>query len=119
MANTRQLCSLPKGGRHDCNQNRGEQDLGPKSKPETPLRRIADQCPSRSTDDTDQNRDETPNGLHTRYQDSSNKADNDADKEAADEAGNFHSPTQPFLHPIGQERRAEKEHENTFSDSHP
>ena len=119
MANTRQLSSLPKGGRHDCNQNRGDQDLGPKSKPETPLRRIADQRPSCPTDDANENRDEASDGLHTGHQDSSNETDNYSNKEATDQTGNFHVLTQPLPHPIGQARQAGKALENTFFGSHP
>jgi len=119
MANTRRLSSLPKGSRDDCNQDGGNQDLGSEGEPETPLRCIADHCSTGSANYTDQNRDETPDGLHARNQDPSDKADNYSNKEATDEARDFHDATQPLLRPIGQVRRAEIEHENTFYGSRP
>jgi hypothetical protein len=57
--------------------------------------------------------------LHARHQDSSDQADNYPNKEATDEAGNFHRTTQPLRRPIGQGRLAVKVPENTFCGSHP
>lgn len=119
MANTRRLSTLPKGCRHDCYQDGRYQDLSSKSEPETPLRCIADQGSSSTADNTYQNGDEAPNGLHARDQDSSDQADNNPNKEATDEAGNFHRTTQPLRRPIGQGRLAVKVPENTFCGSHP
>jgi hypothetical protein len=117
MANTRRLRTLPEGSRHYGNQNGRYQDLGSKCEPETPLRCITDQGPSSTADNADENGDETPNGLHARNQNSSDEANNYSNKEPTDEARDFHGATQPLLHPIGQVPRAEKGHENIFSDS--
>jgi hypothetical protein len=119
MASIRRLRSLPKSSRHDCYQDGRYQDLGSEGKPETPLRCITDHGPSSTADNADQDGDETPNGLHTRNQDSSDESNYYSNKKAAEKAGDLHGSTQPLQSPIGQVRRAGKVHENTFFGNHP
>ena len=119
MANIRRLRSLPKSSSHDCYQDGRYQDLGSEGEPETPPRCVTDHSPSSTADDTDQDGDETPDGLHARNQDSSDESDNYSNEKAADKAGDLHGSTQPLQSPIGQVRRAVKVHENIFSGNHP
>ena len=119
MANIRRLRSLPKSCSHDCHQDGRYQDLGSEGEPETPPRCITYHSSSSTANNADQDRDETPNGLHARNQDSSDESNNYSNKKAADKAGNFHNATQPLQSPIGQARRAGKVHENIFSGNPP
>jgi len=119
MAGIHQLRSLPKSCRDNRHQDRGNQDLGSEGEPEIPISRGTDSSPSCPADNSDQDRDKAPDGLHARHQDSGDEANNDSNEEAAYQPGDFHVTTQPLRHPVGQAWRAEKAHENTFSGIHP
>jgi len=114
MASIRQLRSLLKSCRNDCDQDSGNENLRPESEPEIPVRSSTNCRAARPADDTNQDGDETPDGLHARNENSSDESNNNSNKEAADQSGNFHVATQPLERPVEQVRRAGKVLGNTF-----